>query len=161
MRFPHSDLIKRLGIKVRKPNRIGPAHYDPNTNTIVIPSSLISRLGRHLVGRDDIWILGHELGHAFLDNADSKTLRSAKLIFGDLHEDCYSSSDVAEFGARLFGYDEDSFITARATLCAEEDFAEVFAHVFSGENSRGYSSKIMRKIRFVREALKKLKGRKV
>jgi len=124
-----SELLKKVPVTRTKSNRA--SYYNPETEEIVISDGWIARFVRKLLGRSDDWIVAHEFAHYFLDHCSRKKFKELEKVFGSFSEDAYCSSALKELKATLFPSRQDSlFITPRATLCPEEDFAETvaFAH---------------------------------
>jgi hypothetical protein len=112
--------------------------YDPETNSIVIASGLLPRIARFILGRSPQWILAHEAAHAYLEQCSRAKRLALEQVFGSFSEERYCGSFMKELRAILFGYNIYGWISARSTLCPEEEFAESFAYLSCGGEDRQY-----------------------
>ena len=102
------------------------SYFDPESMSIVLSKNALKVA---ISGRTRKWTLDHELAHAVLHVYNRKLKRKLESVFGDLSEDAYEADGWDEFRSKLLGYDTDEYVTARATLCPEEDFAETCAYL--------------------------------
>src|ERR1035437_2947095 len=123
-----------LNVSVVRHKRLESSYYDPDNRVIYISDHFISKVARAAVGRSDKWLVGHELGHAFLD-IHNKTVKSdLQKVFGNLSEKAYSASALDEVSNIAQGHGD--MITPRAMLCPEEGFADCCAYLYCGDRTR-------------------------
>jgi hypothetical protein len=115
-------------LKYSKKN--GAACYDPDKKVITITTGFWSRLMRSICGRSLEWAVAHEKAHALLEEKRANLTSKLSKTLGDLSEGAYQASGWKEVFRLLVGaYDRELFVSARASLCPEEDFAECCAYL--------------------------------
>ncbi len=134
-----------LNVKVFVENSNSASYYDPATKAVHLSNGWIASLARAVVGRTRKWLLGHELGHAYLDTCSVKERRALSRVFGSLSESAYSSNPLKELYAFVGGFDRSRYLSARGTLCPEEDFAECCGYLYSGGTIERYQGTVIEK----------------
>lgn len=155
----HTLLGVQISVDIFYVDTMTTSYFSPESDSIVISRSRISRA---ISGRPLPWIRNHELAHAVLNKHYSKIGRELSRVFGSLSDEAYTAEAIDEIKLRLIGYDSDCYVSARAALCPEEDFAECCAFLASrkGKIPRNTPEEIQYKMEAILKAFGKLKKNK-
>lgn len=136
---------KTLSVRISVTDQNASSYYDPDEKRIYLNVGWAATLVRKLMGRSRQWLLGHELAHAYLDTCTSNERRVLTRAFGSLTEKAYSSNPAKEIYSLIAGYDTSKYLSARSTLCPEEDFAECCAYLYCGGSPQRYEGTLLGK----------------
>lgn len=126
----------KMKVPVSYSKKNGECYYDPEDRRIYMFKGFLATAARRIFSRRSTeWTVSHELGHAVLDRISAKERERLEGVFGSFDEDDYNGEFISEARAMVMGFDDTEFVSARASLCPEEDFAETFAFVREGGRS--------------------------